>query len=75
MSKNVITKAKAIDKLRSIKVPYNVWRLLGTDAKNITIGGSDQICLGEDYASIFEIREGLEWYAKQFDGVIQWENE
>lgn len=75
MAKNAIKRAEAIDKLRIIDVPYNVWRLIGAANKIITVGGSDQICLGEDYASISEIRECLEWYAKQFDGTIQWENE
>ena len=76
MSKSIIKKAKAIDKINtSIDVPYYVWRLLGEHNRQITVYGFDQICLGEDYASAYEIREMLEWYVKQFEGAIKWEGE
>jgi len=68
----IIERAKEIDKLNQVEVPYFCWVLFGDAAKNITISDSSQICLGEDYKSIDEIRAALDWYADQFGGKIKW---
>ncbi len=69
---NIVQKAKEIDKLNRVEVPYFVWHLLGIESKEIMLSGSDSISLGEDFASVGEIRKALDWYVDQFGGKVKW---
>lgn len=68
----ILDRAKEIDKLNEVEVPYFCWVLFGEAAKRITISDSEQICLGEDYKSIDQIRDALDWYVDQFGGKTKW---
>ena len=68
----VIEKYKAIQNMgTSVEVPHEVWTLFGDKCKNVEIIG-DQICLGEDFASLLQARKAVEWYTKQLGGQIKW---
>ena len=54
-----------------IKMPYNVMRFFGPDSRSIEFAG-DQASLGEDYGTIEEMREVVDWLADQFDGKVKW---
>jgi hypothetical protein len=69
---SVIEKAKQIDTLNVVEVPYRVWVLFGDQCKTILLSGSNQISLGEDYKSVDDIRKALDWYVEQFDGKVKW---
>jgi hypothetical protein len=68
--------ARAIDEMRyrSIDVPWDVYRLLGTN-KKIDICG-DQASLAEDgdFGDLEEIRYAIQWLADQFGGKVRWED-
>ena len=57
-----------------IELPYGVKCLFPQNFKCIEIFG-DRISFGEDYVTVEEVREGLEWLAGQFDGKIKWKRE
>lgn len=68
----VIDRLKAIKKIGTeIEVPHEVWTLFGPNTKNIRIVG-DEICLGEDYASLEKAQAAMDWYVNQFGGNITW---
>jgi hypothetical protein len=53
------------------EVPFNVWNKFGERTKFISFFG-DQISLGEDYASLEEVRAAIEWYVEQLGGEVKW---
>jgi len=65
------TLAERLKEHTDIQVPYNVWTCFGEKAKLITLAG-DQASLGEDYRTLPEIREAIEWYAVQLGGKVKW---
>jgi hypothetical protein len=75
-----LTAIEVYNKVQSLNdkqdtIPYNVWTAFGETLKHgITIQG-DQICLGEDYKSLSEVKEVIEWLSEQFGGVVLWEVE
>jgi hypothetical protein len=72
-SKTVFERYKAMQAIGTrVSVPYHVWHLFGTPQKELSIFGDD-VCLGEDYGSLAEAREAIEWYANQLGGKIKWE--
>lgn len=70
--KTLIQKYKEIQKIgTNVEVPWNIWRFMGTPHKNIDTFG-DQICIGEDYGSVEEVRNTIEFYVDQLGGKVQW---
>jgi hypothetical protein len=65
------TVAERLKEHSDIQVPYNVWTCFGEKAKLITLAG-DQASLGEDYHTLPELREAIEWYANQLGGKVKW---
>jgi hypothetical protein len=57
---------------KDIQVPYNVWRMFGDDCKMISIAGN-QASLGEDYGTIEDLRNALEFYVDQLGGKVKWD--
>jgi hypothetical protein len=55
-----------------IKVPFDVWRLFGNQAKHVYLSGKC-VSFGEDYANIEEARKAIEWYVEQLGGNVNWE--
>jgi hypothetical protein len=73
MSDNVITKIKKIKDIDTVvEVPWNVWRLFGTQQQRINIVDSNEISLGEDYATLEEARTAIKFYVEQFGGKVKW---
>lgn len=73
------TTVKLKDQLKlqsNIEVPYNVWRMFGEKKDNgyVLLAG-DQASFGQDYGTLTELREAIEWYADQLGGKITWEKE
>lgn len=71
--------SRVFDKFKTIKqlgpetdVPFYVWRLFGSQQKQIGIYGNE-ICLGEDSASLEEARDAIAWYVEQLGGKVKWE--
>jgi hypothetical protein len=46
--------------------------VFGEECKEVRIAG-DQASFGCDYKSLPELREAIEWYAKQLGGKVEWE--
>jgi hypothetical protein len=74
---------KAIDRFKKIQKlnektkspPWNVGRCFEGEflrTFGIQVCG-DQICLGEDYVSLSEAREAVEWLASELGGEVEWE--
>jgi hypothetical protein len=72
---SLIKKAKKIDKLNTITVPYYVWHLFGDQCKEICINGTDAISFGEDYGSVEELREAIKWYVETLGGTYEFKDE
>ena len=53
------------------EIPFHVRRLFRDDSFEIEIFG-DQLCFGEDYVSLKEAREGMEWIVNQLGGKVKW---
>lgn len=69
----VIEKLKQIKQIgTTIEVPHGIWTLFSAQQKQILIIDEDNICLGEDYASIEQCRAAINWYAAQLGGTIKW---
>lgn len=67
-------KKKAHKKMKyvePIKMPYNVMRFFVEGSREITFA-NDQASLGEDYGTIEELRDVVEWLADQFGGKVEW---
>lgn len=60
-----------LDSYSPIDVPYNVWTKFGEKSKQVLIAG-DQVSLGEDYASLEQAQEAIEWYVNQLGGKVEW---
>jgi hypothetical protein len=69
-------KYKAISAMGTeVYTPYHVWRILGdSNHKFIEVVGN-QICMGEDFASMAEARAAVAWYVDQLGGSVLWKNE
>jgi nitric oxide reductase activation protein len=65
---------KTAASVRELEVPHHVWTCFGERVKFISFFG-DQISLGEDFASLEEVRKALAWYVEQFGGKVKWTNE
>lgn len=63
---------KVMKKQPPIEMPYHVMRFFTEGNRTITFCG-DQASFGEDYGSIEELREVVEWLAAQFNGKVAWE--
>lgn len=57
-----------------VRAPWSVARCFSSSGQSITIS-SDMICLGEDYVSLDEARQAIEWYVTQLGGKVKWEKE
>lgn len=70
--RNVLECHKIASEVSEVEVPWNVWRFIGSEnTKRISIHG-DQICLGEDYGSLDEVRNAIQWYVEQLGGTVKW---
>lgn len=59
---------------KDIKVPWYVWRLIGTDAKIITLAGKQvSLTTNGDFGSICELRKAITWYVEQLGGTVKWD--
>jgi len=68
----LLEKYKKIQEIgTSVEVPYNVRSLFASGKNPLDIVGSD-ISLGEDYGSLQQCREAIEWYAGQLGGTVKW---
>jgi hypothetical protein len=54
-----------------IEVPYEVWTCFGENCKHIRTFG-DQATLGEDFATLEQLRAAIDWYADQLGGKVKW---
>lgn len=63
---------KRLVKYKPIEVPYNVWRFIGSNSKYINEAGN-AASLGEDYGTIYELRNAIEWYVDQLGGKVKWD--
>ena len=54
-----------------IKFPYKVSRLFAEGSRQIDFAG-DQLSLGEDYVTLNEARDGIEWLVDQLGGTVKW---
>lgn len=63
--------ADRLKEYRDIEVPYHVWSCFGERSKVITLGGKEA-SLGEDYKSLEDLRQAVEWYVDQLDGKVTW---
>jgi hypothetical protein len=69
-----IQKFDAIQKIGTeVEVPFNVWTKFRENRRPISIVGTE-ICLGEDYCSIDQAREAVEWYVNQLGGTVNWKS-
>lgn len=72
----LIQKYRAIQKIgNKIEIPWKVNRVIGSEHKVIETVGDGQVCIQEDFVSLGEAREAVEWYVKQLGGRVEWENE
>lgn len=65
---------KAIDLIGSqpsIKFPWHVGRFFVDGSRQIDFS-NDQASLGEDFGTLDELREVLNWLVDQFGGKITW---
>lgn len=65
---------KLADRLKEhkdIEVPYHVWTCFGNQSKEVLLSGN-QASFGEDYKSLEELRNAIEWYVEQLDGKVKW---
>lgn len=69
---NALERAKEIDKINVVEVPYFAWHLFSSQCKKIDIHCSERISLGEDFDNIEAIRKALDWYVEQFGGKVKW---
>lgn len=72
---NAYKKIQAVnDKIDPL--PWCTLRLFGSayNEPHFAVCG-DQVCLGEDYVSIAEAREGLTWIVDQLGGKVEWGSE
>lgn len=69
--KNVLECHEIAKKVAEIAPPWDVYRLFSTQCKTVQIWG-DQISLGEDFASLKECRNAIQWYVEQLGGKVQW---
>jgi hypothetical protein len=69
----VFERLRAIEAIGTeVHVPWEYWRLIGTETgKSIHIIGT-QISLGEDIASLADMRACLSWYVEQLGGSVTW---
>lgn len=65
---------KLIKIYKPVPIPWNVWRFLGSPQKEISVA-SYQICIGEDYGSLEECRQAIEWYVDQLGGKVKWKTD
>lgn len=71
-SKKLIEKYNAIQKIGTkVNTPYEVYCLF-KDLRTLEIFG-DQISFGEDYMSLQETRNAVQWIAEQLGGSVEWE--
>jgi hypothetical protein len=76
VSKNntLVEKFRAIQKIgHTVEIPWQVNRVLGSEHKKIEVAG-DQVCIQEDFVSLEEARDAVEWYVKQLGGKVEWDN-
>ena len=73
--KTLLQKYKAIQKIGcSVEVPWAAMRVLHGESKTLDVWG-DQVSLGEDFVSLQEAREAIQFYAEQLGGLILWDEE
>jgi hypothetical protein len=56
-----------------VDAPFHVWTKFSERQRTISIVGTD-ISLGEDYCSIDQARDAIEWYVNQLGGKVEWSN-
>ncbi len=68
----LIEKYRAIQAIgSSIEVPWKVQRLFPSNLQIDVIG--TQIGFGEDYVSVDQARDALEWLVAQLGGTVKWD--
>lgn len=73
-TKTAIERHKAIQQIGTeIEIPWNVYRLFGGPSKEISLVGQE-ICLGEDYGSVEQCRDAIEWFVNQLGGTVSWKD-
>ena len=69
---------KALEKSKALleqveRPPWTVCCLFSSNMKtNYGLFG-DQVCLGEDFVSLEDAREGVAWLVDQLGGKVKWE--
>jgi hypothetical protein len=71
VSKTVIECHKIAAEISEVEVPWRVWTKFGENSKKVFIHG-DQLCLGEDYGNLEEVRSAIAWYVEQLGGKVKW---
>ena len=70
-SKKLIQK---LTKHKDIEVPYDVWRFFGSQTQNGRIQMSENLAsFGEDFGTVEELRDAIEFYVDQLGGKVKWE--
>ena len=68
----LLKKYRAIQKIGTeVDVPHAVWTKFSEQQRRCSIVGTD-VSLGEDYCSIEQAREAVEWYVNQLGGKVTW---
>ena len=65
---------KEVQKLNSKldEVPWEVYCAFGASIRdNFGVAGSE-VCLGEDYLSVGQARDAVNWVAEQLGGAVKW---
>lgn len=68
----LLEKYKSIQKIgSSIETPWFVYRAFGSPVRAISVTGTE-ISLGEDFVSVQEARNAVEWYVKNLGRSVKW---
>ena len=70
----IIDQYNVINKLPKIEVPYKVYSCFSSSKRDILIY-DNTLSLGEDFKSLAEVREAVQWYVEQLGGNVKWSKE
>jgi len=71
----VIERLRAIEKIgTTVHVPFEHGRFFKSHA-TIDLDGFGNVSFGEDFGTLNEVRNALEWYVAQMGGKVKWKNE
>lgn len=57
---------------KDIEVPWESWRFFGNNSKIILVSGKEA-SFGEDFGTVEELRDAIEFYVDQLGGKVKWE--